>query len=163
METADAGLLAALQTAVGLEMLMVTDASTALAVADRDAWIYHLDRSQRFLAERRAMFEVAEGDRGGEWAARRDTLTCAAQEEYEKAQRTDMGMIAFSSDQLLYGGKECKTVFAAATRVIAHLAFAPGGITLFGLHWCRHGHYGIPQGKREFCAISLREDGGDDG
>ena len=44
-------------------------------------------------------------------------------------------VIAAHGDDLLYGGKYCRQAFAALVRAVALLAFAPGGVELFGLHF----------------------------
>lgn len=45
-------------------------------------------------------------------------------------------MLQQGGDDLLYGGRLCATTFAAYTRALALLAFAPGGVTAFGLTFC---------------------------
>lgn len=46
--------------------------------------------------------------------------------------------IASRGDALQYGGKrgEAAEVFNHLARALAALAFAPGGVTFAGLHWC---------------------------
>jgi hypothetical protein len=44
-------------------------------------------------------------------------------------------LIGERGDVLLYGGQGCKEAFVAVTEAIARLAFAPGGVTAFGLHF----------------------------
>lgn len=42
-------------------------------------------------------------------------------------------------DQLQYGGPRCSEAFAAVARGLACLAWAPGGVTFDGVHFCaRH-------------------------
>lgn len=42
-------------------------------------------------------------------------------------------------DQLQYGGPRCSEAFAGAARGLACLAWAPGGVTFDGMHFCaRH-------------------------
>jgi hypothetical protein len=49
------------------------------------------------------------------------------------------GVLGEHGDQLLYGGRHCVETFAAVARGLACLAFASGGVTVFGMHWCaRH-------------------------
>lgn len=57
------------------------------------------------------------------------------------AQRVEIGhrcaeLIAERGDQLMYGGKSTADVFNALAEGIAVGAFQPGGITVFGRHWC---------------------------
>lgn len=52
------------------------------------------------------------------------------------APRTDLAIIlGEKGDALLYGGKGCREAFNALVEGIATCAFAPGGITIFGLHF----------------------------
>ncbi|GAA3078065.1 hypothetical protein [Streptosporangium carneum] len=42
-------------------------------------------------------------------------------------------------DDLLFGGRHCVPTFAEMARVLACLAWQPGGVTVFGMHLCaRH-------------------------
>ena len=50
--------------------------------------------------------------------------------------RTDISqLIAEKGDQLMYRGPQTAEVFNALAEGIATLAFCPGGVTLFGLHF----------------------------
>lgn len=44
--------------------------------------------------------------------------------------------IASHGDDLQFGGKKCASTFAALARGLAVLAYAPGGVTFLGVHWC---------------------------
>jgi hypothetical protein len=57
------------------------------------------------------------------------------------AQRAEVGercaqVIVEQGDVLLYGGKGCAGAFNALARGIAAAACQPGGVTVFGRHWC---------------------------
>lgn len=53
--------------------------------------------------------------------------------------------VASHGDVLIYGGKGCAAAFNALAKGIALLAYQPGGVTIFGHHWCvGSGHQGIP-------------------
>lgn len=62
-------------------------------------------------------------DRGGPTAGDRASLSAVAK------------ALAESGDQLIFGGPRSRELFNATTRAIAILAFCPGGITIFGLHF----------------------------
>lgn len=48
-------------------------------------------------------------------------------------------VIGSHGDDLQFGGKHCGEAFAALARGLAATSFAPGGVDLFGAHWCnRH-------------------------
>lgn len=46
--------------------------------------------------------------------------------------------VAAHGDDLEFGGKHCKSTFAALARGLAALSFAPGGVVFGGSHWCAH-------------------------
>jgi hypothetical protein len=68
------------------------------------------------------------------------------------AQRAEIGSrcaeeVAAHGDVLLYGGKGCAAVFNALAKGIAVAAHQPGGVTVFGRHWCVGSqHMGVPHG-----------------
>jgi hypothetical protein len=45
------------------------------------------------------------------------------------------GILSEKGDVLMYGGKGCATAFNALALGVAAGSFAPGGITVFGLHF----------------------------
>lgn len=45
-------------------------------------------------------------------------------------------LVGTHGDDLLFGGEHCVETFAATARALACLAFQPGGVTVFGLHFC---------------------------
>lgn len=48
-------------------------------------------------------------------------------------------MVAARGDDLMYGGSAAGADFAELARVLACLAWAPGGVTVDGIHYCaRH-------------------------
>lgn len=47
-------------------------------------------------------------------------------------------LIGEQGDVLLYGGRGCVDAFATVARGLACLAWAPGGVTFAGLHFCAH-------------------------
>lgn len=58
-----------------------------------------------------------------------------------------MNLLGARGDVLLYGGGqpgETAAVFARLAETLAILAFAPGGVTVFGLHWCAVSHAWCP-------------------
>lgn len=53
-------------------------------------------------------------------------------------------IVAAHGDDLLYGGEHCARAFNALAAGLAILAHRPGGVTLYGLHWCvGSGHSGV--------------------
>lgn len=53
-------------------------------------------------------------------------------------------ILATHGDDLMYGGKSCVAAFGAVARALALLAFAPGGVSLWGILWCeRHYPFGL--------------------
>lgn len=57
-------------------------------------------------------------------------------------------MIAAHGDDLIFGGPFCRDTFNALAKSIALLAFAPGGVTALGRHWCvGSGHMGVDIGQ----------------
>lgn len=52
-------------------------------------------------------------------------------------------------DAILFGGppKRVVRVFDAYARGLAVLAFTPGGVCLFGAHWCASPHDGCPHAR----------------
>lgn len=44
------------------------------------------------------------------------------------------------TDSMLYGGEWCAASFAATARILALLAYQPGGVTFSGVHWCTRRH-----------------------
>ncbi|WP_062434929.1 hypothetical protein [Herbidospora daliensis] len=50
--------------------------------------------------------------------------------------RASATLLGEKGDVLLYGGKGAGETFTALARGLACLAFAPGGVTAFGQHWC---------------------------
>lgn len=58
-----------------------------------------------------------------------------------------LNLVAAKGDVLLYGGGqpgEAAAVFARLAEALAVLAFAEGGVTVFGLHWCAVPHRWCP-------------------
>lgn len=72
-------------------------------------------------------------------------------EELQRLASESSTVIASHGDDLQFGGKKCASTFAALARGLAALAYAPGGVTFLGLHWCavhrdaatRDGQYGV--------------------
>ncbi|WP_326642998.1 hypothetical protein OG884_18450 [Streptosporangium sp. NBC_01755] len=57
----------------------------------------------------------------------------------EHASRTVAQLLGEQGDVLLYGGRGCAETFAVLARGLVCLAWAPGGVTAFGMHFCaRH-------------------------
>lgn len=57
----------------------------------------------------------------------------------ERVAREAATAIGSHGDDLQFGGKHCQGAFAALARGLAATSFAPGGVNLFGAHWCnRH-------------------------
>lgn len=50
--------------------------------------------------------------------------------------RASATLLGEKGDVLLYGGKGCGEAFTALARGLACLAFAPGGVNAFGVHFC---------------------------
>lgn len=78
--------------------------------------------------------------------------------EQQRAARGDwlrvLNLIGTRGDVLLYGGGqpgETAAVFARLVETLAVLAYADGGVTVFGLHWCAVPHRWCPG------AVSWRE------
>lgn len=51
-------------------------------------------------------------------------------------------MVTAHRDDLMFGGAHCVATFNALARGLAILAFCPGGVTVFGLHFCAARHSG---------------------
>lgn len=66
----------------------------------------------------------------------------------ETARAADVDTIASHGDDLLFGGRNCATAFAAAARALALLADAPGGVDFAARHWCTRPHPGCPHTSR---------------
>lgn len=61
-------------------------------------------------------------------------------------------VISGHSDHLMYSEKQSADVLTALAVGLACLAYAPGGVTFAGLHWCVEcGHYGIDVGDGGSC------------
>lgn len=73
-------------------------------------------------------------------------------------------MIAHGDD-LLYGGRHCRTAFGKVARALAALAFQPDGVDFAGLHWCLSEHPGCPApaAARVHARLCGREYMGQDG
>ena len=57
----------------------------------------------------------------------------------ERVAHESATVIASHADDLQFGGKHCREAFAALARGLAATSFSPGGVNLFGAHWCnRH-------------------------
>lgn len=53
--------------------------------------------------------------------------------------RVGAAEVAAHGDDLEFGGKHCRSTFAALARGLAALSFPPGGVVFGGSHWCaRH-------------------------
>lgn len=50
--------------------------------------------------------------------------------------RASAQTVAEHGDELLFGGKRAGAAFAALSRGLAALSFAPGGVVFRGMHWC---------------------------
>lgn len=50
--------------------------------------------------------------------------------------RSSAQTVAEHGDELLFGGKRAGATFAALSRGLAALSFAPGGVVFQGMHWC---------------------------
>ena len=57
-------------------------------------------------------------------------------ETLQRIAREAVNVIAAHGDDLLYGGRKCRTTFTALAVALAALAHAPGGVTFSGRHWC---------------------------
>jgi hypothetical protein len=138
----------ALQGAVMLEMARVTEASMDAVVADRDAWIRCGNEIDRLTTRREELRTAGLADEV-------DRLDAQIGQLRARADATDLGLIAAKSDAMQFGSSGGPQVFGALARSVAHMAHAPGGITAFGLHWCRSGHNGIPADPGYCCALEL--------
>ena len=56
--------------------------------------------------------------------------------EVSRMARESSDTVAAHGDDLEFGGKHCKSAFAALARGLAALSFAPGGVRFLGAHWC---------------------------
>lgn len=114
------------------------------------------DEARRLAADR-ARIREADPARYNHLA---DALTATVPAEIEKlrgltdqqrAARGDwlrvLNLVGAKGDALLYGGQhgESAAVFARLAEILAVLAYADGGVTVFGLHWCASPHRWCPK------------------
>ena len=70
--------------------------------------------------------------------------------------RTLADVIAAHGDELQYGGRHRPEAFNALAKALALAAFAHGGVTFCGIHWCAgSGHMGVPHAGG-MCAEELQ-------
>lgn len=67
--------------------------------------------------------------------------------EVEAHARAAAEAVASHGDDLEFGGKHCKSTFAALARGLAALSFPPGGVVFGGSHWCATHPEAQPRGK----------------
>lgn len=58
---------------------------------------------------------------------------------------------------MMFGSAGGPKVFAALARSIAHMAQVPGGVEMFGLHWCRGHSGGVTMRAGELCNLDIAE------
>ena len=139
-------LLATLQAAVPVEISKVTEASTDHLVWQRDRWATVLQRADVVKRQMAAIYDTADGRQlTDDEQSVVGTLKAEATELYQEADRLPIGLLASSSDNLLFatGGGSAKVLEALAYS-LGHMAHSPGGVGFAGLHWCAGPHrFGI--------------------
>jgi hypothetical protein len=127
-----------------------------MGVGGMSAAVIDHDEARRLAADR-ARIRGADPARYDHLA---EALTAAVPAEIEKIrdladeQRAGRGdwlrvlnLVGAKGDVLLYGGGqpgETAAVFARLAETLAVLAYADGGVTVFGLHWCAVPHRWCP-------------------
>lgn len=77
-------------------------------------------------------------------------LGMAGMTHTDRMAMADVDAVTGHADVLIAGGRSEPGVdpMAALVRGIAVCAYAPGGVTIFGRHWCASAHEGCPNGTR---------------